>query len=52
MARGVSVLMISDEIPEVLYHCHRVLVMRRGRIVGAFRPHETTEADLTQAVNE
>jgi simple sugar transport system ATP-binding protein len=50
-ARGVSVLMISDEIPEVLYHCHRVLVMRRGRIVGEFEPHETTEADLRQAVN-
>jgi simple sugar transport system ATP-binding protein len=50
-ARGVSVLMISDEIPEVLYHCHRVLVMRRGRIVGEYQPHETSEADLRQAVN-
>jgi simple sugar transport system ATP-binding protein len=44
--------MISDEIPEVLYHCHRVLVMRRGRLAGEFLPHQTTEADLRQAVNE
>ena len=29
---GVAVLMISDEIPEVLYHSHRVLVMREGRL--------------------
>src|SRR6185503_2133076 len=28
-ARGVAVLLISDEIPEVLYHTHRILVMRQ-----------------------
>ncbi len=30
--RGVGVIMISDEIPEVLQHCNRVIVMREGRI--------------------
>jgi simple sugar transport system ATP-binding protein len=48
---GVAVLMISDEIPEVLYHSHRILVMREGRIVGAHRPHETDEQSLMAAVN-
>jgi simple sugar transport system ATP-binding protein len=50
-AGGVAVLLISDEIPEVLYHCHRVLVMRQGRIAGAYRPRETAEAELRQRVN-
>jgi simple sugar transport system ATP-binding protein len=50
-AEGVAILMISDEIPEVLYHSHRILVMREGRLSGAHRPHETDEAGLMAAVN-
>jgi simple sugar transport system ATP-binding protein len=30
---GVGIILISDEIPEVLQHCNRVLVMREGTIV-------------------
>jgi len=50
-ARGVAVIMISDEIPEVYYHCHRVLVMRDGRLAGEFVPREVAEATLKDAVN-
>jgi simple sugar transport system ATP-binding protein len=50
-AEGLAVLMISDEIPEVLYHSHRILIMRRGRITGEFLPHHTSEAELGEAVN-
>jgi simple sugar transport system ATP-binding protein len=50
-ADGMAVVMISDEIPEVLYHCHRILVMRQGRIAGEYRPHQTSEAELRQRVN-
>ncbi len=50
-AEGLAVLMISDEIPEVLYHSHRILIMRRGRITGEFLPHHTSEAELSEAVN-
>jgi simple sugar transport system ATP-binding protein len=50
-AEGVAILMISDEIPEVLYHTHRVLVMRDGRLTGMHRPHETDEHRLMAAVN-
>jgi simple sugar transport system ATP-binding protein len=49
--RGVAILMISDEIPEVYYHAHRVLIMRQGRIVGEFEPHGASEASLRDAVN-
>jgi simple sugar transport system ATP-binding protein len=30
---GMSIIMISDEIPEVLDNCNRVLVMAKGRVV-------------------
>ncbi len=50
-AEGVAVILISDEIPEVLYHTHRVLIMRGGRLTDAFAPHRTSEAELKVAVN-
>jgi simple sugar transport system ATP-binding protein len=51
-ANGVAVLLISDEIPEVYYHADRVLVMRRGRLVGECEPHQTSEAELGMLVND
>ncbi len=48
---GVAVLMISDEIPEVLYHSHRVLVMRQGRVTTDVPAEHTSEDALRQAVN-
>ncbi len=48
---GLAVIMISDEIPEVFYNSHRVLVMREGRIAGEFEPQRCTEATLQEAVD-
>jgi simple sugar transport system ATP-binding protein len=48
---GVTILMISDEIPEVLYHSHRVLVMREGRLTIDVPVEKTSEDALRQAVN-
>ena len=50
-ADGLAVIMISDEIPEVYCHTHRVLVLRDGRITGEYRPLHTTEAELREAVD-
>jgi simple sugar transport system ATP-binding protein len=50
-AKGVAVLLISDEIPEVFYHSDRVLIMRQGRLVGQCRPHASSEVELRDAVN-
>ena len=50
-ARGIAVIMISDEIPEVFYHSHRVLVMRAGAIQGEYTPGICTEEELKEAVN-
>ena len=48
---GIAVIMISDEIPEVFYHSHRVLVMRAGRITGDYLPFGSSERELMDAVN-
>ncbi len=50
-ARGMAVLMISDEVPEVLYHSHRILVMHAGRLRGVFHPAQISEAALQEAID-
>jgi simple sugar transport system ATP-binding protein len=50
-ASGVGILMISDEIPEVLYHSHRVLIMHEGRLTGEYVSHLSSERQLREAVN-
>jgi len=42
-SRGVAVLMISSELPEVLRVADRILVMREGRLVAEFTHAEATE---------
>ena len=44
-------IMISDEVPEVFRHAHRVLVMRDGRIVGEYGPVKISEATLREAID-
>ncbi|MEO1250289.1 MAG: ATP-binding cassette domain-containing protein, partial [Pseudomonadota bacterium] len=48
---GMAILLISDEIPEVYFNADRVLHMRDGRIVGEYRPRETSMAALEAAVH-
>ncbi|MCX7852593.1 MAG: sugar ABC transporter ATP-binding protein [Caldilineales bacterium] len=49
-ARGVGILMISSELPEILGVCDRILVMRGGRLVGEFdRAEATQDAIMTLA---
>jgi len=43
--QGVGIIMISDEIPEVLQHCNRLLVMREGRIVAEIEDVQNISAD-------
>ncbi|TPK81604.1 sugar ABC transporter ATP-binding protein [Mesorhizobium sp. B2-4-13] len=48
---GMSILLISDEVPEVYFNSDRVLHMRQGRIVGEFLPGSVAEARLSEAVH-
>jgi simple sugar transport system ATP-binding protein len=50
-AKGVAILLISDEVSEVFYHAHRVVVMRRGRLISECIPHTSTEEKLQAVVD-
>jgi len=45
-ARGMGILLISSELPEILGMCDRTLVMREGRLVGEFTREEATEEKI------
>ena len=49
--RGLAVLVISSEMPEVLGVSHRVLTMSAGRVVGEFAGDCMTEEALIDAVS-
>jgi ABC-type sugar transport system ATPase subunit len=40
---GVSILMISSELPEILGMSDRILVMRQGRLTGEFSRAEASQ---------
>lgn len=40
---GISIILVSSELPEILAIADRILVMRRGRIVGAFDGDSATQ---------
>jgi simple sugar transport system ATP-binding protein len=45
-AQGLGVVVISDDLPELLSTCHRILVMRAGNIVDEIASGAISEADL------
>jgi ribose transport system ATP-binding protein len=47
-ARGVGILMVSSELPEVLAVSDRILVMRDGAICGELSRPEATEERIMQ----
>ncbi|NNU82135.1 sugar ABC transporter ATP-binding protein [Halovulum dunhuangense] len=49
--RGLAVIVISSEMPEVLGVSHRILAMSEGRLVGEFAGDEMTEKNLIDAVS-
>jgi len=44
--QGMALIVISDDVPELLQVCHRILLMKRGRIVGEFLRQDLTEGQL------
>jgi simple sugar transport system ATP-binding protein len=49
-AKGLAILLISDEVSEVHVNADRVLHMAGGRIVGEYDPRATTLPELEAAV--
>jgi simple sugar transport system ATP-binding protein len=48
--RGIAILMISDEVPEVFFNSDRILHMAGGRIVAEYDPRRVSIAELERAV--
>lgn len=46
-ARGLGVVVISDDLPEVLTACHRILVMKEGRIIDEVAHGTVSEDELS-----
>jgi simple sugar transport system ATP-binding protein len=49
---GMGLLVISDDIPELLQTCNRILLMRNGRIVEEIKAKETDENELSSKLIE
>lgn len=49
--KGLGVLVISDDVPELVTTCHRVLVMRNGRITETITGMSLTEESILKAVS-
>ncbi len=48
-AKGMAILMISSELPEILGVSDRILVMREGRLMAEFSRAEATQDRIMQA---
>lgn len=49
---GMGLIVISDDIPELLQLCNRILLMRKGRVVESFERVEVSEPTLTAKLVE
>ena len=49
-ARGIGVIIISDDLPELLQNCDRILVMRKGRLTSDFSADGLEEDVLYEAL--
>jgi simple sugar transport system ATP-binding protein len=50
--QGMGLIVISDDIPELLQTCNRILLMRRGRIVEEIYPAQSNENELAAKLVE
>ncbi len=45
---GMGILLISDDIPELMQTCHRILLMRHGKIAAEFKRENISEDQLNK----
>ena len=48
--QGLAVLIISDDLPELLQNCDRILLMRKGCVAGEYDAAQMDEAELYHAL--
>jgi len=50
--KGIGIIIISDEIPEVFHNCNRVMIMRDGKKIVEVDPKSTSEEELYETVKK
>ena len=48
--QGLAVIIISDDLPEVVVNCSRVVVMKEGAIVGEMSGDDVTEKAIAEII--
>lgn len=48
--KGMAIIVISDDLPEIISNCSRVLVMKNGRFVAQIDPKESSISALSEAM--
>ena len=49
--KGVGIIMVSSEMPEIIAMADRILVMRAGRIAAEYRAGEVTQEMLLHSAS-
>jgi ribose transport system ATP-binding protein len=44
--KGVSSIVVSSELEELMENCHRIFILKKGRMVGEILPHQSTLEQL------
>jgi len=45
-AQGIAFLVVSSELEELMEVCHRILILKKGRLAGELLPRDSTLEDL------
>jgi simple sugar transport system ATP-binding protein len=48
--KGLGVILVSDDLPELLQNCHRILLMRKGRVAREFEADGLAESTLYRSL--
>jgi len=51
VSQGLSVILISSELPEVMHLAHRIVVMHRGRQVAEFAGGTASAEEIVAAAS-
>jgi ribose transport system ATP-binding protein len=45
-SRGISSIVVSSELEELMEICHRILILKKGKLAGELLPHDATLENL------
>lgn len=45
--QGVGIILISDDLPELIQNCNKIMIMKNGKMSGVFESADLSETELT-----